>query len=118
MARPRRVTYGAPVTKRPPGRRAALYEQSATLALDAGGRLRIAVIADTHSTPHRRALEHVAAWRPDAIIHAGDIGDPKTALDPFAALAPMHVVRGNIDGRAAHLPDALVIDVEKDGERA
>lgn len=112
------MTYGAAVTKRSPRRRAALHEQHATLALDAEGRLRIAVIADTHSTPHRRALERIAAWKPDAIMHAGDIGDPKTALDPFAAVAPMHVVRGNIDVRAAHLPDVLVVDVEKRGERA
>lgn len=98
--------------------RQALREEFATIALDAQGCLRIAVIADTHSTPHRRALERVAAWKPDAIVHAGDIGDQKTALDPFAAIAPMFVVRGNIDGRAPHLPDVLVLDVMREDDRA
>lgn len=98
--------------------RQALREEAATLELDARGCLRIAVIADTHSTPHPRALHHVAATSPDAIIHAGDIGDPKTALDPFAAIAPVFVVRGNIDGRAPHLPDVLVLDVVRDDARA
>jgi putative phosphoesterase len=93
-----------------------LHEQTATLAIGEGGRLRIAVIADTHSAPHRAAPRHIRAWSPDAILHAGDIGDPKTALDPFAAIAPMHVVRGNIDGRA-HFPDVVVLDVERDGAK-
>lgn len=95
-----------------------ILESHAAVPLGASGRLRIAVIADTHSAPHPRALEHVRAFAPDAIIHAGDIGDLSTALDPFAAVAPLLVVRGNIDGRAPSLPDVLVIDVTSDGERA
>ncbi len=68
--------------------------------------MRIAVIADTHGRPHARAVEHVAALRPTAILHAGDIGDPR-CLEPFAAVAPLFAVRGNIDG--TDWPDARLL---------
>jgi len=52
----------------------------------------------------------VAAERPDAILHAGDIGD-SSVLETFGRVANVLAVRGNIDGRAAGLPDALEIEV-------
>jgi hypothetical protein len=76
------------------------------------GQLRVAVIADTHSRPHPRAAELVAALAPDAIVHAGDIGDT-AVLDTFAAIAPLVAVRGNIDEHG--LPDVVGIDV-RDGD--
>ncbi len=91
-----------------------LIKTSATLPLAADGTGRIAVIADTHSRPHPRAAEHLAALRPDAILHAGDIGDP-AVLDVFAALAPLHAVRGNIDTRAPGLPDVLTLELSGGG---
>ena len=49
--------------------------------------------------------------RPDAILHAGDIGDLEV-LDQLAAVAPVLAVRGNIDTRANALPDVLTVDLE------
>lgn len=71
--------------------------------------LRLAVVADTHSRPHPEAQRHLLAWKPDAILHAGDIGD-LAVLDALAAVGPVHAVRGNIDVHAATLPDVLTID--------
>jgi uncharacterized protein len=74
------------------------------------GSLRLAVLADTHSTPHPRTLEVLAALRPDAILHAGDVGDPRV-LEELASLCPVLAVRGNIDVRHPDLPDELVIEI-------
>ena len=70
---------------------------------------RIAVVADTHSLPHAGTAAALAALEPDAILHAGDIGD-LTCLEVFRAIAPLYAIRGNIDTRADELPDQLVID--------
>lgn len=75
------------------------------------GSLRLVAIADSHSTPHARALEWVTALRPDAILHAGDVGD-LGVLDKFAALCPVLAVRGNIDLRRGELPDVHVAQIE------
>jgi putative phosphoesterase len=88
----------------------ALTKRSATLRLREGGALRLAIVADTHSQPHPDALGHLAARRPDAILHAGDIGDLEV-LDALGAVAPVLAVRGNIDTRARALPDVLVLDL-------
>lgn len=76
----------------------------------AGGELRLGVVADTHGQPHPATLERLRALAPDAILHAGDIGD-LAVLEPLAAIAPLHAVRGNIDARAPGLPDVIVVDV-------
>ncbi len=47
---------------------------------------------------------------PDAILHAGDIGD-LTVLDKLAEVAPVLAVRGNIDVQAKEVPDLLLVDV-------
>jgi len=86
-----------------------------SLALRDDGALRIVAIADTHSRPHPDSVKHVAALRPDAIFHAGDIGD-LGVLDAFAKIAPVTAVRGNIDVHARELPDVVTIDV-RDGDR-
>jgi hypothetical protein len=81
------------------------------------GSLRLAVVADTHSTPHPAATKHLRALAPDAILHAGDIGD-LSVLDALAAIAPVFAVRGNIDVHAPSLPDHLTLDiVEGDATR-
>jgi uncharacterized protein len=69
----------------------------------------IAVVADTHSRPHPAIDDRLAAIAPEAILHAGDVGDA-AVLDQLAATAPVFAVRGNIDERSA-LPDILTIDV-------
>lgn len=89
-------------------------EACVTIPLPRDGALRLAVVADTHSKPHPAALERLRALQPDAILHAGDIGD-LTVLDALADVAPIHAVRGNIDVRARDLPDVLTIDVVGEG---
>ena len=71
-------------------------------------------MADTHSRPHPRAAEHVLALKPDAILHAGDIGE-LSVLDDLEALAPTIAVRGNIDSRREGVPDEAVISLERSG---
>lgn len=78
------------------------------------GSLVVGVVADTHSAPHARGLEHLAALRPDVILHGGDIGALEV-LERLAALAPVHAVRGNIDVRMNELPDALTLELVHGG---
>jgi putative phosphoesterase len=87
-----------------------LVKKNASFALKDDGSLRLAVVADTHSSPHPAMKEHLAALKPDAILHAGDIGN-LAVLDGLAALAPLFAVRGNIDVHAPELPDVLTLDL-------
>lgn len=89
-----------------------LLRATATIAAPPDGPVRLAVVADTHSSPHRAAAGLLADWRPTAILHAGDIGD-LGVLRALAAIAPLHAIRGNIDGHGPDLPDVLTIDVER-----
>jgi uncharacterized protein len=91
--------------------------RTAELALDDGGGLRLAVVADTHSQPHPAAVEHLRALAPAAILHAGDIGD-LGVLDQLAQVARVIAVRGNIDERVDEVPDSITIDVRASGESA
>jgi putative phosphoesterase len=88
-----------------------LTRKTAALRVREDGALRVAIVADTHSQPHPNTLRELAALRPDAILHAGDIGDLHV-LDDLATVAPVLAIRGNIDTRAHALPDILVLDVE------
>jgi putative phosphoesterase len=54
----------------------------------------IGIISDTHSLLRPEAVAGLAGS--DLIIHAGDIGKPNV-LDALRAVAPLYVVRGNID---------------------
>jgi putative phosphoesterase len=92
---------------------ARLIRKTATLSLgDATGR--IAVVADTHSRPHPRVASHLAALEPEAILHAGDIGE-LSVLDDLGRVAPVFAVRGNIDSHARQLPDVLTVDLDAGG---
>jgi putative phosphoesterase len=82
-----------------------------SLRLGARGKLTLAVVADTHSSPHADAARHLAARAPDAILHAGDIGDLRVLAD-LAAIAPVIAVRGNIDATTAEVPENLVLAIE------
>lgn len=90
----------------PPRRNVA----SATIELSAPGPTVIAVVSDTHSAPHPRIHEHLAALRPAAILHGGDIGE-LAVLDELRVHAPLIAVRGNIDTKAFAVPDDITIDV-------
>ena len=74
------------------------------------GHLRLVVVADTHSHPHPDSAAHITAERPDAIVHAGDIGD-LAVLTELEKIAPVYAVRGNIDVHAPDLPDVLTLDL-------
>jgi putative phosphoesterase len=77
----------------------------------ADGSLRLAVVADTHSQPHPATAARLTELAPDAILHAGDIGD-LAVLDALVKFAPVYAVRGNIDTHARDLPDVLVLTIE------
>src|SRR5580692_10648303 len=85
------------------------------LRLRPDGTLRLAVVADTHSQPNPRAAEHLAACAPDAILHAGDIGD-LGVLEQLSGIAPVLAIRGNIDVHAPDLPDVLTLDLVRGAE--
>lgn len=91
-----------------------LVERHVEIAARPDGTLRLAVLADTHSQPHPNTAARLTELAPDAILHAGDIGD-LGVLDDLAAHAPVHAVRGNIDNRARDLPDVLLVEVTHDG---
>ena len=86
------------------------------LELRPGGALRLVIVADTHSKPHPRSLERVAAQHPDHILHAGDIG-ALVVLDELRQVAPVTAVRGNIDAQVPGVPDVVTIDV-REGRRS
>ena len=96
-------------------RRLARMARRLTLRRD--GTLRLVVVADTHSQPHPRAAEHLAARAPDAILHAGDIGDLEV-LERLSGIAPVLAIRGNIDVHAPDLPDVLTLDLVRSAEDA
>ena len=76
----------------------------------AGGATLVGVISDTHGLLRPEAI---AALRgADLIIHAGDVGKPEV-LEALRAIAPTHVVRGNIDTAswAQALPMTARVDV-------
>ncbi|RYZ04300.1 MAG: metallophosphoesterase [Myxococcales bacterium] len=74
------------------------------------GTFRFAVVSDTHSKPHPATRERLAELSPDVILHAGDIGD-LAVLDELARAAPVHAVRGNIDGQVAEVPEQLILEL-------
>lgn len=69
----------------------------------------IGVISDTHGLLRPEAVAALQGC--ELIIHAGDIGDPKV-LDELRAIAPLRVIRGNIDGWAHDLPDDEVVEFD------
>jgi uncharacterized protein len=88
---------------------ARLVTKTAKIEVD-GDSVCLAAVSDTHSLPHQKTLERLAALKPTAILHGGDIGD-LAVLDQLAKVAPVYAVRGNIDSNARDLPDVLTIDI-------
>lgn len=79
------------------------------LPLREDGGIRVAIVADTHSEMHPRTCELLKKEKPDAILHAGDIGS-LDVVKKLEKIAPTHAVRGNIDG--LEKPDDIVLDFE------
>jgi hypothetical protein len=84
--------------------------RKASLQVRTDGGFRFAVVADTHGRPHPSAVERLLEQHPDAILHAGDIGDAEV-LERLAQVAPVLAVRGNVDARTSEVPDALTLDL-------
>lgn len=78
--------------------------------------MKIGIISDTHGLLRPEALVALAGC--EQLIHAGDIGKP-AILEQLAALAPLHVVRGNNDINAPWAADiADHLRLELDGWQA
>ncbi|HSO06955.1 MAG TPA: metallophosphoesterase family protein [Pelomicrobium sp.] len=56
--------------------------------------IRVGLISDTHALLRPEAADFLRGA--DAIVHAGDIGDP-AVLEQLRAIAPVTAVRGNVD---------------------
>ena len=69
----------------------------------------VGIISDTHGLLRPEAKK--ALMGVDALIHAGDIGKPEV-LEALREIAPLTVIRGNVDKWAADLPDTEVLEVE------
>jgi putative phosphoesterase len=91
-----------------------LVSTKATLQARADGRFRFAVVSDTHSKPHHATEQRIRELAPDAILHAGDIGE-LLVLERLAELAPVFAVRGNIDVQTSRVPDVSTLEL-MDGE--
>ncbi len=92
--------------------RARWTHRSAVVTSTQTGAARLAIISDTHSQAHPDAARLVADLEPDAILHAGDVGQA-SVLEPFRRIAPTLIaVRGNIDQQTPDLPDSVDIRVD------
>jgi putative phosphoesterase len=71
---------------------------------------RIGLISDTHGLLRPEAVAFLRGC--DHIVHGGDVGDP-AILDALAAIAPLTVVRGNIDSGpwAERLPETELVQL-------
>lgn len=71
----------------------------------------IGVISDTHGMLRPEAVS--ALKGSDRIIHAGDIGDPGI-LERLCEIAPVTVVRGNVDREvwARNIPETDLLEVD------
>ena len=72
--------------------------------------MRIGIISDTHGLLRPEALAALQGC--ERIIHAGDIGKPEV-LEGLRALAPLDVIRGNVDSGdwAAEVPEHLDLEI-------
>jgi putative phosphoesterase len=69
----------------------------------------VGIISDTHGLLRPEAKQALTGV--DALVHAGDIGKPEV-LEALREIAPLTVIRGNVDKWAAELPDTRVLEVE------
>lgn len=87
-----------------------LVHKSRTIDVPDTGELNLVIVADTHSEPHPNSMDLIADAKPNAILHAGDIGD-LSVIDQLEEIAQVYVIRGNIDNRASALPDTMDISL-------
>jgi uncharacterized protein len=72
----------------------------------------VGVISDTHGLMRPEALDTLRGSH--LILHAGDVGT-SAVMDSLAAIAPVIVVRGNVDRErwAATLPETAAVEIGK-----
>jgi putative phosphoesterase len=72
--------------------------------------MKIGVISDTHGSLRPAAIRVLKGC--SQIIHAGDLGDPKILIE-LKKIAPVSVVRGNIDQGvwAQSLPETEIVSI-------
>ena len=70
----------------------------------------VGLISDTHGLLRPGAIDLLRGS--DAIVHAGDIGDPGIIAE-LARVAPVTAIRGNVDTAAwaQSLPDTAVLEI-------
>src|SRR5579859_5560849 len=71
-----------------------------------GQTMRIGVVSDTHGYFDPKLSELLAGV--EVIVHAGDV-DSQNILDELELIAPIHAVRGNVDGADLNLPPSLTL---------
>lgn len=75
------------------------------------GSTTIGLVSDTHGYLDPELVDVFRDYDVDSIIHAGDVGDEEV-LEELEELAPVHAVRGNIDGGDLRfLPEEEVLEV-------
>lgn len=73
-------------------------------------RATLGVVSDTHGWLDPELLEIFDEYGVEAVVHAGDVGDPEI-LDDLGAFGPVHAVRGNIDGgELRRLPEEELVE--------
>ena len=71
----------------------------------------VGLVSDTHGWLDPELVEVFAEHGVDLIVHAGDVGD-ESVIDGLEEIAPVHAVRGNIDGGPLRfLPEEELVEV-------
>ncbi|MFP4599742.1 MAG: metallophosphoesterase family protein [Persicimonas sp.] len=71
----------------------------------------LGILSDTHGWLDPELVDVFRDYEVDRIIHAGDIGK-EDVLEQLDQIAPLEVVKGNIDGgELRFLPEEVVFDV-------
>ena len=73
--------------------------------------MKAAILSDTHGLLRAQVLDQLE--EAEHLIHAGDVGDPEI-LDVLREIAPLTVVRGNVDRGewAQSLPQSEAVELE------
>src|SRR5579859_540930 len=70
--------------------------------------MKIGVVSDTHGYFDPKLHELLAGV--EVILHAGDV-DSQNILDEMEESAPVHTVRGNVDGADLNLPPSCTLSL-------
>jgi putative phosphoesterase len=75
------------------------------------GQITVGILSDTHGWLDPELVDVFVDKSVDLLVHGGDIGD-EAICDQLRDIAPLKVVKGNIDGgELRFLPEEIVFDV-------